>query len=181
MKRKMCLTLILVCAALVTLGAANSCQAPMDAAGDYSGTWSINIKEGETVVDTVECGVIRMTLVQDVTLDPPENLTVTGTITTDDYVCFAEAGWPEKLIPDPEPIEVTGTMGSNDGRLVLLSGGLGTGTGAIFIVDGIGVADSESTEEIPPMLTYSGKWGFAVSVVFLGTVGVDGTFDVTRE
>jgi len=51
----------------------------------------------------------------------------------------------------------------------------------IFIVDQIGAADSASAEAIPPMLTYSGKWGFAVSVVFLGTLGVDGTFEVTRE
>ena len=181
MKKNICLTFILLGAALVILGAANSCQAPMDATGDYSGTWSINIKDAETIVDTVECGAIRMTLTQDVTLDPPENLKVTGTITTDDYACFADAGWPEKLIPDPEPIEVSGTMGTNDGKLVLLSGGIGTGTGAIFIIDGTGVADSESAEAIPPMLTYSGKWGFAVSVVFLGTIGVDGTFEVTRE
>jgi len=168
-------------AALVTLGAANSCQAPMDATGDYNGTWSIHVKEGETVVDTVECGAIRMTMTQDVTLDPPENLKVTGTITTDDYACFADAGWPEKLIPEAKPIEVSGTMGSSDGRLILFSGGLGTGTGAIFIVDGLGVADSASSEEIPPMITYSGTWGFAVSVVFIGTLGVDGTFSVTRE
>ena len=64
----------------------------MDATGEYTGTWSIHIREGETVVDTVECGSIRMTLMQDVTLDPPENLKVTGTITTDDYACFADAG-----------------------------------------------------------------------------------------
>jgi hypothetical protein len=152
----------------------------MDAAGEYSGTWSIHIREGETVVDTVECGNIRITLSQDVTLDPPENLKVTGTITTDDYACFAEAGWPAKLIPDPEPIEVAGTMDVNGGNLVLASGGLGTGTGAVFIIAGIGAADSESTEAIPPMLTYSGKWGFGVSVVFLGTIGIDGIFDVTR-
>lgn len=181
MQRNMCLSIILLGAALATLGASNSCQAPMDATGDYAGTWSIHIREGETVVDTVECGAIRMTFTQDVTLDPPENLKVTGTITTDDYACFADAGWPEQLIPDPEPIEVTGTMGVNDGKLFLLSGGLGTGTGAVFIIDGIGMADSESTDAIPPMLTYSGKWGFAVSIVFIGTAGVDGTFDVTRE
>jgi hypothetical protein len=181
MQRKMYITFILLGVALVSLGAANSCQAPMDATGDYSGTWSINIREGETVVDTVECGAISMTFTQDVTLDPPDNLKVTGTIIPETYACFADAGWPEKLIPNPEPIEVSGTMGSSDGRLILFSGGLGTGTGAIFIVDGVGVADSASAEEIPPMLTCSGKWGFAVSVVFLGTGGVDGTFSVTRE
>ncbi len=181
MQSKMCLTLTLLCAALASLGAANSCQAPMDATGDYSGTWSINIKEGETVVDTAECGAIRMTLTQDVTLNPPENLKVTGTIIADDYACFADAGWPAKLIPDPEPIEVSGTMGSNDGRLILVSGGLGTGTGAFFLIDGMGAADRTSADKIPPMLTCSGKWGFAVSVVFLGTLGVDGTFSVTRE
>jgi hypothetical protein len=181
MRKKMYITCILLGIALVTMGAANSCQAPMDATGDYNGTWSINIKEGETVVDTVECGAIAMNFTQDVTLAPPDNLKVTGTITPETYACFADAGWPEKLIPEPEPIEVSGTMGSSDGRLLLFSGGLGTGTGAIFIVDGMGVADSAGTEDIPPMRTYSGKWGFAVSVVFLGTLGVDGTFNVTRE
>lgn len=181
MKRNKCRTAVVAFAAMISLSATLACQAPMDATGEYGGTWSINIKEGETVVDTVECGAIRMTLTQDVTLDPPENLKVTGTIIPEDYSCFTQAGWPEKLIPEPEPIEVSGSMGTEGGKLVLMSGGLGTGTGALFIVDGIGTADSQSAEEIPPMLTYSGKWGFAVSVVFLGTIGVDGTFTMTRE
>ena len=181
MKRKMLITLSLVGIALVTLGASDSCRAPMDATGDYTGIWSINIKEGETVVDTAECGAIRMTLTQDVTLDPPDNLKVTGIITTDDYACFEAAGWPKPLIPKAEPVEVAGTMNAQDGKLLLVSGGLGTGSGAIFIIDGLGEADAQSAEEIPPMIGYSGTWGFAVSVVFIGTAGVGGTFEVTRD
>lgn len=181
MQRKMLVTLTLLCVALVTLGASDSCKAPMDASGEYSGTWTINIKENEVVVGTAECGAITMSLTQDVTLDPPDNLKVTGTITADSYACFAEGGWPEQLIPEPEPIEVSGTMSAKDGKLVLASGGLGTGTGAIFIIDGLGQPDTQSTEEIPPMIGYSGTWGFAVSVVFIGTGGVGGTFEVTRD
>lgn len=181
MQKKMLVSLSLVCVALVTLGAADSCKAPMDGTGDYSGTWSINIKENDVLVDTVECGSLSMILTQNVNLDPPDNLKVTGIITPDNYACFAEAGWPERLIPQPEPIEVSGTMGANDGRVILASGGLGTGTGAIFIIDGLGQPDTQSEEDIPPMIGYSGTWGFAVSVVFIGTGGVGGTFEVSRN
>ena len=47
MRKKMLVSLCLVAAALVTLGAADSCTAPMDATGDYKGTWSFEVTEGE--------------------------------------------------------------------------------------------------------------------------------------
>ncbi len=105
----MLVSLCLVGAVLVTLGAADSCKAPMDATGDYSGTWSITVNEGEgeeATTRTVECDSLRMTLDQDVNLDYPDNLKVTGTLFIDDYSCLAEANWPE-LIPLPKPGEVT--------------------------------------------------------------------------
>jgi len=181
MRKRMFLSFCLVAVALVTLGAANSCKAPMDATGDHSGTWSINIKEGEIIVDTIECGSIRMTLEQDVTLDPPDNLKVTGILYIDDYSCLEEAGWPEGLIPEPQEVEVSGTMGTQDGELILASGGLGTGVGAIFIMEGNGESDEQAGTEIPEMTRYSGNWGLAVSVVFIGTGGVGGTFEVSRD
>ena len=181
MRRQMILSFCLVALALFTLGAENSCKAPMDATGDYSGTWSINIKEEEIIVDTMECGPIRMTLEQDVALEPPDNLKVTGVLCIDDYSCLEEAGWPEWLIPDPQEVELAGTMGTEDGKLILVSGGLGTGVGAIFVMDGNAESDEQSGIEIPEMIGYSGNWGLAVSVVFIGTAGVDGTFEVSRD
>ena len=181
MRRRMFVSFGLVAVALCALGAENSCKAPMDATGDYSGTWSINVKEEEIIVDTMECGPIRMTLEQDVTLEPPDNLKVTGVLCIDDYSCLEEAGWPEVLIPDPQELEVSGTMGTQDGKLILLSGALGTGVGAIFIMDGHAESDEPQGSEIPEMTGYSGNWGLAVSVVFIGTAGVDGTFEVSRN
>ena len=97
MQKKMLVSLCLVAAALVTLGAADSCKAPMDATGDYSGTWSFEVKEGEgeeATTRTVVCEGLRMTLDQDVNLDYPDNLKVTGTLFIDDYSCLEEANWP---------------------------------------------------------------------------------------
>jgi hypothetical protein len=181
MRRRMFVSFGLVAVALCALGAENSCKAPMDATGDYSGTWSINVKEKEIIVDTMECGPIRMTLEQDVTLEPLDNLKVTGVLCIDDYSCLEEAGWPDCLVPDPQEVDIAGTMGTQDGKLILASGGLGTGVGAIFIMDGNTESDEPKGNEIPEMTAYSGNWGLAVSVVFIGTAGVDGTFEVNRD
>lgn len=181
MRRRMFVSYCLLAVALFTLGAENSCKAPMDATGDYSGTWSINIIEEEIIVDTIDCGPIRMTLEQDVTLDPPDNLNVTGMLYLDDFSCLNEAGWPEWLIPEPQEVGVSGTMGTEDGKLILASGGLGTGVGAIFIMEGNGESGEPIGTEIPEMTGYSGNWGLAVSVVFIGTAGVGGTFEMLRD
>lgn len=181
MRRRMVVSCCLVVVTLFTLGAENSCKAPMDATGDYSGTWAINITEEEIIVDTIDCGSIQMTLEQDVTLDPPDNLKVTGTLYTEDFSCLKDAGWPDWLIPEPQEVEVAGTMGTQDGELILASGGLGTGVGAIFIMEGNGESDEPVGIEIPEMTGYSGHWGLAVSVVFIGTAGVGGTFEMLRD
>ena len=192
MQKRMFLSLCFVAIALFTLGAENSCKAPMDATGDYSGTWQIKITEGEEgervegeeepAIRMVECDSVRMTLDQDVNLDYPENLKVTGTIFIDDYSCLTEAGWPEKIpLPEPGEIEVTGTMGTSDNRLILGTGGVGTGAGIIYGLDGYGESAEPEGDEIPEMISYSGNWGLAVSVVFLGTIGGGGTFEVARD
>ena len=80
MKRSMFLSLCLVAVALVTLGANNSCKAPLDTTGEYSGTWTFNYKEGGTIIDTKDCDC-TMTLDQDVDARPyPSNLILTGTL-----------------------------------------------------------------------------------------------------
>jgi hypothetical protein len=185
MRKKMLVSLCLVGVALLTLGAADSCKAPIDATGDYSGTWSITVNEGEgeeTTPRIVECTDLRMTLEQDVNLDYPDNLKVTGTLFIDDYSCLEEAGWPE-LIPLPEPgeVAVTGTMSANDKRIILGSGGIGTGAGAIFAIDGYGESNDQTGNDIPEMARYAGNWGLAISIVFIGTGGVGGEFDVARN
>ena len=185
MKKRMVVSLCLVGAVLVSLGAADSCKAPMDATGDYSGTWSIKINEGEgeeVTTRTVDCDSLRMTLEQDVNLDPPDNLTVTGTLFIDDYSCLEDANWPE-LIPLPEPgeVAVTGTMGATDNRIILGSGGIGTGAGAVFAIDGFGESDNPTGDETPEMTRYAGTWGLVVSIVFIGTGGVGGEFAVERD
>jgi hypothetical protein len=156
----------------------------MDATGDYSGTWSFEVTEGEgeeATTRTVVCDTLRLTLDQDVNLDPPENLTVKGTVYIDDYSCLEEANWPQFLIPEPGEWEVTGTMGASDNRIILASGGVGTGAGIIWGMDGIGESAESTGEEIPEMTSYAGTWGLAVSVVFIGTGGVGGTFEVARD
>ena len=185
MQKRMMVSLGLVALALVTLGASDSCKAPMDATGDYSGTWSFEVTEGEgeeATTRTVVCEGLRMTLDQDVNLEYPENVKVTGTLFIDDYSCLDEANWPP-LIPRPKPGEVaiTGTMGTSDKRIILGSGGIGTGAGAIFALDGFGESDEPTGDETPEMTSYAGTWGLAVSVVFIGTAGVDGTFAMERD
>ncbi len=180
MNKRIFLSVCLIAIALVTLGANNSCRAPMDATGTYSGTWSINVTEDGNVIDTIECDSLRMTLAQDVTLDPPKNLKVTGTLFIDDYTCLEEAGWPAWLIPETKEVDVAGTMAAKDGKITLSSAGLGPGTGAIFVITGYGESDELSDAEIPLMTRYSGNWGLAISVVFIGTTGIGGTFEVVR-
>ena len=186
MKRNMWISICLVTAALFTLGAESSCtEPPMDATCDYS--WScqikVNVGEGEEVTTRiVECDSLRITLDQDVNLDFPDNLKVTGTVFIDDYSCLEETGWPENIpLPEPGEIEVTGTMGTQDNRILLGSGGIGTGAGIIYTMDGYGESDTPTGDEIPEMTSFSGNWGLAVSVVFIGTIGGGGTFEVTRD
>jgi len=183
MRKKMLVSICLVGVALFTLGAADSCTAPMDATGDYSGTWSFEVTEGEGEEATtriVECTDLRMSLEQDVNLDPPDNLKITGTVYIDDYSCLEDANWPAFLIPEPGEFKVAGTMSASDNRIILASGGLGPGSVVVFGTDGFGESDEPSGDEIPEMTGYSGKWGLAFSFLFFNG-GVNGTFEVTRD
>lgn len=183
MQKRMFLSLCLVGVALFTLGASDSCKAPMDATGDYEGTWSFEVTEGEgeeATTRTVVCDTLRMTLDQDVNLEPPENLTVTGTVYIDDYSCLEDANWPAFLIPEPGEFEVAGTMDPNNSRIILASGGLGPGSVVIFGMDGFGESEEATGDDIPEMTGYSGTWGLAFSFLFFNG-GVDGTFEVTRD
>ena len=180
MNRKFFVVSCLIATALITMGQSSSCTAPMDATGNYSGTWSFDIKEGETIIDTVECP-ISMTLSQDVTLDPLDNLKVTGTVYVD-FSCLEEVpDWPEWIpIPDPTDVNVTGTM-DKDAKIILGTGGCGPGTCIILALDGQGESDNQNDEEIPHMTRYSGKWGLAIGIAFWGGGGVDGIFEAVRD
>lgn len=180
MKKGMFVSLCLLVVTLVTLGASNSCKAPMDVTGSYSGNWSFDIKEGETILDTIDCP-LTMTLNQDATLNPPNNLNITGTVYVD-FSCLAEVpNWPDWLpIPEPNDVAVTGTM-NYDGIIVLGTGDCGPGTCIILALDAYGDSDNPNEVEIPDMTSYSGNWGLAISISFLGTAGVNGTFEVTRD
>ncbi len=92
-----------------------------------------------------------------------------------------------------------------NGKLVLLSAGCGPGTCIILALDGQAesgtagsndeAADDNMTDNtthsenpaaqqensIPEMTGYSGTWGIAVGITFLGTVGDNGTFAVIRD
>ena len=72
-------------------------------------------------------------------------------------------------------------MGTSDNRIILGTGGVGTEGGIIFGLDGYGEGTEPDGDEIPAMTSYSGNWGLAFSVVFLGTIGGGGTFKVTRD
>ena len=158
-----CLTLL----ALIASGLCSSCTAPYDATGSYTGQWSFldNVTK-----ETIECP-LTMTLTQ----YPSDNMTVRGTVHVD-YQCLTEtSGWPS-LIPAPaaSDVAVSGLMDAQ-GKLTLASGGCGPGTCAILLLDGPGVSENKI------MVSYSGKWGFAIGFAFGGTFGGTGEFLVDRD
>ncbi len=183
MQQKAIVTIFLITAALLSMAQTPSCTAPMNATGSYSGKWTFDVKdETGTVIDTVECP-LEMTLQQDVTLNPPQNLKVTGMVHVD-FSCLEEVPtWPDwAKIPEPSDVQVSGTMDTK-GKLTLLSGGCGPGTCVILSISGTGEKappEDAGEGEIPAMATYSGEWGFAIGVAFLGQTGGKGRFDVTR-
>ncbi len=174
MKRSMSLSLCLVAVALVTLGANNSCKAPLDTTGEYSGTWTFNYKEGGTVVDTKDCDC-TMTLDQDVTSPWPLNLTLTGTLNVN-LSCLDEWEiWPSGLgYPPFEVVEdlYGGTAANSDGRISL---DISSSDLDKLNIRGFGESENQAGVEIPEMTSYSGNWNFILS-----TIPIDGTFDVTR-
>ena len=175
MKKRMFLSLCLVAIALVTLGASNSCNTPMNATGEYSGIWSLNVKVAGFPINIVDCDC-TMSLNQDITLDPPDNLNITGTLNVDTS-CLEESGlWPDGL--PIENVDITGTMTSINETIILVSGVLDTGVGTNLVLNGQGESDNPTEGEIPEMTGYSGNWNFALS--FIVNLPIDGTFDVTR-
>jgi len=174
MKRSMFLSLCLVAVALVTLGANNSCKAPLDTTGEYSGTWTFNYKEGGTIVDTKDCDC-TMTLDQDVTSPWPLNLTLTGTLNVN-LSCLDEWEiWPSGLgYPPFEVVEdlYGGTAANSDGRISL---DISSSDLDKLNIRGFGESENQAGVEIPEMTSYSGNWNFILS-----TIPIDGTFDVTR-
>jgi len=178
MKRNMLLTLILIAGGIALMGQSSSCSAPMDATGDYSGTWSFDITDDNgTVTDTVDCS-LSMNLEQDILEPPPVNLNVTGILNVD-FSCFEEIpDWPDwATIPEPDQIQVTGTM-DNNGKLTLISAGCTTGACVILILEGMAESDAGD----PPMMErYSGQWGLGIGIAFLPAALLGGRFEVLRE
>lgn len=153
--------------AVMASGLCVSCTPPYDATGSYTGYWSFVDNETK---QTIECP-LTMTLTQ----FPSDNMTVRGTVHVD-YECMTEiSNWPAAVpAPAPSDVAVSGLIDTN-GKLTLASGGCGPGTCAILLLDGQG----ESENKI--MVAYSGKWGFAISFAFLGTIGGTGEFQVDRD
>jgi hypothetical protein len=183
MRKRGILTIFLITAALISMAQTPSCTAPMNATGSYSGKWTFDVKdEAGNVIDTVECS-LEMTLQQNVALNPPQNLKVTGIVHVD-FSCLDEVPtWPDwAKIPEPSDVQVTGTMDTK-GKLTLASAGCGPGTCVVLALAGPGAIESTAppdTQGIPNMVKYSGDWGFAISVAFLGTTGGSGKFEVTN-
>lgn len=110
------------------------------ATGTYSGTW---------ITDKGEECPLSMNLTQDITLQPPKNFKVTGTVHID-YSCI-EDELPEWLpTSEPADVNVSGYM-DRDNRLVLASGGCGAGFCIILTLDGIGVPEEgqEKMKHLP--------------------------------
>jgi len=183
MDKRLFTIVCLIATALVCMGQSSSCRPPMDATGDYSGTWSIEIKDNETdneTIEIVDCP-LQMVLEQDVALNRPKNFRIDGMVHID-FSCLEEVeSWPDWIdIPAPTDVTVTGTMNAS-GRVVLASGGCGPGTCIILALDGDGASGEETGEEIPPMTSFTGQWGIAIGVAFLGNAGDTGPFAVFRE
>ncbi len=170
----------LIILALCAMGQSSSCRAPLDANGSYSGTWSFDILDNGTVIDTIDCQ-LAMTLNQNVSASPPNNFTVNGALDID-FSCFDDIpNWPEWVdMPDNNTIKVTGTM-EPGGKLLLASAGCTTGACAILMLDGRGAGDNQTQSIIPAMESYTGSWGFALGVAFLSPAGVAGRFEVARQ
>jgi hypothetical protein len=180
MNKKLYLSCFLIAIGLFTMGQSSSCNAPMDATGDYSGTWSFDVKDNGTVIDTIDCP-LSMTLEQDVTLEVPDNLSVNGTIYVD-YSCLEEIpDWPEWFtIPESSATKVTGSMDSA-GKIYLASGGCTIAACALHLIEGQGETDNQTGADKQQVQRYSGTWGVAVGIAFLPTFGVSGTFRVERD
>ena len=182
MQKRGILTIFLITAAMISMAQTPSCTAPMNATGTYSGKWTLEVKDvNGTVTGTVDCP-LEMTLTQNVALQPPNNLKVTGTVHVD-FSCLDEVPtWPDwAKIPEPADVQVSGTMDQN-GKLTLGSLGCGTAMCVILALSGTGekeVIEETENGEIPNMIKYSGDWGFAISIAFLGTTGGNGTFEVS--
>lgn len=179
MNKRYFLNTVFIAAALVSMAQAPSCTAPMNATGTYSGKWTMPITENDVVVGSVDCP-LEMTLTQNISMQPPDNLKVTGTVHVD-FSCLAEVPtWPAwATIPEPSDVPVSGLM-EQSGKLTLLSGGCGPGTCVILSIAGSGAADAAQNGQVPAMTGYSGEWGFAIGVAFLGNAGGKGTFEVTK-
>lgn len=172
MKKGMFLSCCLLAVSLVTLGANDSCKAPMDATGDYTGTWK-GLEE-----NAPECP-LSMTLTQDVEAEPPENLKVHGTVYVD-YDCIDFPEWFPT--PDTAVMEVSGLMDPNTGKIALGSAGCGPGVCAILALDGQGVSEESGGEySTAYMSSYSGTWSFAVGIAFFNAMGAQGSFQVTTN
>ncbi len=73
-------------------------------------------------------------------------------------------------------------MGTSDKRIMLGLGRYRHRSRCAFLplMDMV-KAMTRTGDDIPEMTRYAGNWGLAVSIVFIGTGGVAGKFDVERD
>lgn len=143
---------------------------PFDVTGSYAGTWQ-GQSEDDQAQEVAACP-LQITLTQDVTAGYPADHGVQGTVVID-YSCFQ---WPEWFPPvPPSTVNVSGLLGDN-GHLVLLSGGCGTGFCVVLSLDGPAVDnDSDGHADV-----YSGTWHLAFLLAGVQPFGFSGTFTTNR-
>ena len=112
MKKILLLTTTILCGAVVLMGCPLDELIPFDATGTYQGTWSIGTEDTAELLEG--CG-ITMTLAQDITALPLENVKISGTVQLN-LSCVAVVEWLQGLgLPVSEsfsiaPITVEGVM-----------------------------------------------------------------------
>jgi hypothetical protein len=140
---------------------------PFDATGDYAGIWR---GRSDDQMQIVEACPLSITLAQDTSLNWPEDHAVKGQVVID-YSCIELPEWVQPI--PPSVVDVGGLLG-DDGHLVLLSGGCGTGLCVVLALDGEG--EDEDADGL--MDRYEGEWSFVILLAGVEPFGVAGFFDV---
>lgn len=150
---------------------------PFDASGTYVGTWSGDVVSNEPATKQVEVTNCPLTLDLTQNLDGafPTNFGVNG-MATIDFSCIE---LPDRFPETPPSMVQVGGIMSDAGKLVLASGGCGTGVCALLTLDGQG----EDTDNDGSMDMYDGTWQFTIALAGVLPYQITGTFatDLPQE
>jgi hypothetical protein len=141
---------------------------PFSAAGMYTGSW--NGQSNDQQPQYIQQCPLTLTLSQNYNAGYPGDHLVEGTALVD-YSCLVLPEWIDT--PPPSTVNVGGVLG-DDGKMVLVSAGCGTGLCLVLSFDGTG----QDTNADKFMDAYSGTWSFSLLLAGVEPFTVEGTFDL---